>query len=84
VAGLVAGAAAPMVARLVIRDMTEKQPEQDLSTGFDFVRFKLPDAKKQWREIERMVKKLPGYRELPGASREEEIVDPTFNYQIEY
>ena len=83
VSGIVGAITTPVVARLIIRDRAEKHAEQDLSTSIDFMRFKMVDAKKQWREIESQVRKLPGYRELPR--REEEIVDPTISYQeLEY
>ena len=78
VSGIAGAITTPVVARLIIRDRAEKQAEQDFSTSIDFMRYKMVDAKKQWREIERQVKKLPGYRELV---REEEIVDPVISYQ---
>ena len=82
VSGIVGAITTPVVARLIIRDRAEKHAEQDLSTSIDFMRYKMVEAKKQWGEIERQVKKLPGYREL---AKEEEIVDPTISYQeIEY
>jgi hypothetical protein len=85
VSGLVGAAAVPIVGRLVIRDMAEKQAQQDLSTSIDFMRGKMVDARKQWIEIERQIRKLQGFRELAVSLGEEEIVDPTLSYQdIEY
>ncbi len=85
VSGLVGAAAVPIVGRLVIRDMAEKQAQQDLSTSIDFMRGKMVDARKQWKEIERQVRKLQGFRELAVSLGEKEIVDPTLSFQeIEY
>jgi len=85
VSGLVGPAAVPIVGRLVIRDMAEKKAQQDLSTSTDFMRSKMVDARKQWKEIEHQVRKLSGFRELALSLGEEEIVDPTLSYQeIEY
>jgi hypothetical protein len=81
---LVGGAAAPIVGRLVIRDMTEKKAEQDLSTSIDFMRGKLLDARNQWRELMRQVRKLPGFVEVAGSWEEQEILDPIVSYQIDY
>lgn len=81
VAGLVGGAAAPVVARLIIRDRAEIHAQQDLSTSVDFMKYKMVDAKNQWKEIERQVRKLPGFQELAVSLGEEEIVDPTLSYQ---
>ncbi len=78
VSGIVGAITTPVVARLIIRDRSERRAEQDLSTGVDFMRAKIVDAKKQWKEVERLVKKLPRYQEL---AREQEIVDPTLSYQ---
>jgi hypothetical protein len=75
-----ANGAVPIVGRLVIRDMAEKHAQQDLSTSIDFMRFRMRDAKQQWKEIERLVKTLPGYQEI-AESQNEEIVDPTLSYQ---
>lgn len=85
ISGLVGGAAAPIVGRLVIRDMAEKKAQQDLSTSFDFMRGKLLDARKQWKELEQQVRRLPGFQEVAGYLGEEEIVDPIMSYQeLEY
>jgi hypothetical protein len=81
VAGLVGGATVPVVARLIIRDRTEIHAQQDLSTSVDFMKYKMVDAKNQWKEIEHQVRKLPGFQELAVSLGEEEIVDPTLNYQ---
>jgi hypothetical protein len=82
--GLVGGASAPIVGRLVIRDMAEKKAEQDLSTSIDFMRGRLLDARNQWRELMRQVRKLPGFQEVAGPQEEQEIVDPIMSYQIDY
>ncbi len=81
VSGLVGAAAAPVVARMVIRDMSERRAQQDLSTSIDFMRRKLVNAKDQWEKIEGQVKKLPGYQEVAVSLGEEEIVDPILSYQ---
>jgi hypothetical protein len=81
VSGLVGAAAAPVVARMVIRDMSERRAQQDLSTSIDFMRRKMVSAKDQWEMIKGQVKKLPGYQEVAGALGEEEIVDPILSYQ---
>lgn len=81
VSGLVGAAAAPVVARMVIRDMSEKRAQQDLSTSIDFMRRKMVNAKDQWKEIRRQVEKLPGYQRVTGALGEEEMVDPILSYQ---
>jgi hypothetical protein len=81
VSGLVGAAAAPVVARMVIRDMSERRAQQDLSTSIDFMRRKLINAKDQWEKIEGQVKKLPGYQEVAVSLGEEEIVDPILSYQ---
>lgn len=77
--GLVAGGAASVVGKLVIRDVNEKHAQQDLSTSIDFLRRHLPDARKQWNEIEGMVRELPGFREGASPMETKEIVDPTLN-----
>ena len=77
----VEGDTAPVVGKLIIRDMAEDQPQQDLSTGIDFMRFMIPDVQEEWNYIEREVSKLPGFQELPASTEEEEIVDPTMSYK---
>ncbi len=81
VSGLVGAAAAPVVARMVIRDMSERRGQQDLSTSIDFMRRKMVDARNQWEEIKRQVKKLPGYQEVAVSLAEEGIADPILSYQ---
>lgn len=81
VAGLVAGSAVSVVGKLIIRDMNEKRAKQDLSTSIDFMKYRLNDAKKQWHEIEGLVRELPGFRERAALVETKEIVDPTLNYQ---
>lgn len=79
VAGLIAGGTASVVGKLVIRDAKEKHARQDLSTSIDFLRYRLPDARKQWSEIERMVRQLPGFREGVSPMETQENVDPNLS-----
>ncbi len=60
--GLVSGTSARVIARLIIRDMSEEEPQQDLSTAYDFAPFIMQDAKRQWEEIKKEIQKQPGYR----------------------
>jgi hypothetical protein len=78
VAELVAGDTAPVVGKFVIRDLAEEHPQQDLSTGIDFLHFQIPDVQEQWKEIEMQVRKFPGFQEL---AEEREVVDPTISYK---
>lgn len=86
VSTLVTAAAVPVVVQLIIRDITGRRAQEDLTTSIDFMKFKMVDAKKQWAEIQRQVRNLPGFREEQDssvqASLEEEV--PTVNYQVEY
>jgi hypothetical protein len=59
--------------------MSEEQSQHDLSTGIDFIRFMMPNVQKEWEEIERKVRKLPGFPEIPGFLKE--IADSTLNYR---
>ena len=77
----VEGDTAPVVGKLVIRDMAEEQQLEDLSTGIDFMRFMMPDVQEEWDRIESEVRKLPGFQELPESTKEEEIVDATLSYK---
>jgi len=76
----VEGDTAPVVGKLIIRDISEEQPQQDLSTGVDFMRFMVPDVQEEWYRIEREVRKLPGFQEILTPS-EEENVDPTMSFK---
>ena len=76
----VEGETAPVVGKLIIRDMSEEHPQQDLSTGVDFMRFMVPDVQDQWERIEREVRKLQGFQEILTSS-EEENVDPTMSFK---
>lgn len=78
ISSMIEGDSAPIVGKFVIRDMAEEKPQQDLSTGIDFMRFEMPDVQEQWKYIERHVRKLPGFQDLPI---EKEIVDPTMSYK---
>jgi len=80
VAGLVAGGTASVVGKLIIRDVKEKRAQEDLSTSIDFLRRRLQDARKQWSEIEGLVRELPGFQEGAAPMETEEIVDPTLNH----
>ena len=86
VSTLVTAAAVPVVVQLIIRDITGRRAQEDLTTSIDFMKFRMVDAKKQWAEIQRQVRKLPGFREEQNSSvratLEEEA--PTVNYQVEY
>lgn len=84
IAGLAAGAAAPVVGRLIIRDRAEKRAQQDLSTSVDFLRATMPDAANQWRELIKQVRTLPGFQEMRSDLNTTEIVDPNVNYHFEY
>jgi hypothetical protein len=84
IAGLVGGAAAPVVGRLIIRDRAEKRAQQDLSTSVDFMRAMMPDAINQWGELVRQVRKLPGFQEVRRDLNTNQIVDPNMNYHFEY
>ncbi len=78
VAELIAGETAPIVGKFVIRDLAEEHPQQDLSTGIDFLHFQIPDVQEQWKEIEMEVRRLPGFQELV---EEPEVVDPTLSFK---
>ncbi|MBX5459253.1 MAG: hypothetical protein IRZ31_20360 [Thermogemmatispora sp.] len=73
VAASLAGEAASVVATLVIRDAAQRRSQQDLSMSVDFMRCRLRAAQEQWREIQRMVRALPGFQEsqVPPARPDE-------------
>ncbi len=81
IAGLVGGAATPVVGRLIIRDRAEKRAQQDLSTSVDFMRAAMPDAVNQWRELVKQVRRLSGFREISSDMNTSQIVDPNINYR---
>jgi hypothetical protein len=85
VGAAVAGSTAPVVGKMIIRDISEKHAQQDLSTSVDFMRYRMSDARMQWHEIEREMRSIPGFQEIAAPFEKEEIVDPTLSYQeIEY
>ncbi|RAQ94338.1 hypothetical protein [Thermogemmatispora tikiterensis] len=63
VAGSLVGEAASVVATLVIRDAAQRHARQGLSMSVDFMRCHLRSAQSEWREIQRMVRALPGFQE---------------------
>lgn len=81
VAGSIAGGAVPVVGKLIIRDLDEKHAQQDLSTSVDFMRYRMQDAVRQWKEIEKPVHTLPNFQEVSPSIEHTEIVDPTLSYQ---
>lgn len=81
VAATIAGGAVPIVGKLIIRDMKEKHAQQDMSTSVDFMRCRMQDAAKQWKDIDKFIRTLPNFREVAASSALTEIVDPTLSYQ---
>jgi hypothetical protein len=63
-ADLIEGDTVPVVGKFVIRDLAEEHPQQDLSTGIDFLHFNIRNAQEQWKEIEMEVRKFPGFQGL--------------------
>ncbi|WP_052889289.1 hypothetical protein [Thermogemmatispora carboxidivorans] len=63
VAGTLVGETASVVGTLVIRDAAQRRTQQDLSMSIDFMRCRLRSAHQQWRELQRMVRSLPGFQE---------------------
>lgn len=55
--------AAPLVARFNIYGWDGTNPQADLVSTYDFRKGVMQDAQKQWVEIQRQVKELPGFQE---------------------
>ncbi|WP_376793989.1 hypothetical protein [Thermogemmatispora sp.] len=75
VAGTLLGEAATVVATLVIRDAAQREAQQDLSMSVDFMRCRLQAAREQWREIQGMIRSLPGFEPGPAPVRVPDRVD---------
>ena len=77
----VAIVAAPVVARLVIRNLASIQNHADLTTSIDFMKYKIQYPHKQWAEMQLQMKKLPGFQELRASFEKSKLIDATINYQ---
>lgn len=75
---LVGAAAAPVVARLVIKDLNSEGARVDVTAGIDFIRCKMQYARQQWADIQRQVREIPGFRAWRPPSGGN---GPTINYR---
>jgi len=75
-----AGVAAQVVGKLIIRG-TEDKHQADMIASIDFMKGKMKDVRKEWAEIEKIAKKLPGFRSGPEVT-DQDI--PTINHPYDY
>src|SRR5712692_3314135 len=75
------GGAFPMVIRLMIRDTAGIRNGNDLNVSLDLVRSMVPDAKRQWLELQRFIRTFPGFQEASLTSLG--LTEAQINYQIE-
>ncbi len=78
----------PVAGRLIIRDATQIMRDtteigiqQDLGTSLDFGRFTMQDITRQWKEIERQVKKLSGYRDTADSQQTAQHGEANMSYR---
>jgi len=82
VSTLVAAAAAPVVVRLAIKGVAKIRGQADLSTSIDFMKGTMNDAQRQWEEIKRQMKDVPGFQDLQtSALSATQGKDAILNYQ---
>jgi hypothetical protein len=82
VSTLVAAAAAPVVVRLAIKGVAKVRGQADLSTSIDFMKGTMNDAQRQWEEMKRQMRDVPGFQDLQtSAMSATQGKDAILNYQ---